>query len=69
MDWIGAAFSLLATELLRRKNRYGWVALGACSLCFAYVQWPYGLWGIQILNGICVIQSIYGFIHWRNPNV
>jgi len=64
MDWVGAALSMLSMELFRRRNRYGFISLILTSLCFAYVQWEYNLWGIQALNGICVIQSVFGFIRW-----
>lgn len=68
MDWFLSALTCLGLFLAGRKNRWGWLVMGVCSLLWVfyalYMLNPpqYGLVPAAVIN---VLISFHAFFSWN----
>jgi hypothetical protein len=69
MDWVCAALTIIANELMTRKHRYAWYVMSLNNLFWLYVCYMKGLWAFLALTAVMLVLGIRGLRQWSREVV
>lgn len=68
MEILAAIATLVCVLLLNMKNIWGWpIGIIAAGL-YSYVFFDVELYGQLFLQGVFILQSIYGWVYWKQSS-